>query len=269
LTINGFPGGMTAKGKPINMKTLSLAFAFVLMLSTGVAAEKETRFFEMRTYYAAPGKLDDLQARFRNHTLKLFEKHGMVNVGYWLPLTNTENKLVYLLAYPSREARNKSWKEFGADPEWQAAAKESERNGKLVARADSVFLKATDFSPLVEPKAAATPHVFELRTYKAAPGKLDALLTRFRDHTTTLFAKHGMSQFGYWLPTEPKDGAGETLIYILAHKSREAAESSFKAFRADPDWVKAKADSEVDGSLTVKDGVQSLLMAPTDFSPAK
>src|SRR5882724_9944946 len=98
------------------------------MLSTSLA--QETRFFEMRIYYATPGKLDDLLARFRNHTTALFEKHGIVNIGYWLPLTSSENKLVYLLAYPSREAREKSWKEFGADPTWQEVAKESERNGK-------------------------------------------------------------------------------------------------------------------------------------------
>jgi len=73
------------------------------MLSFGTA--QETRFFEMRVYYAAPEKLGDLQARFRDHTKALFEKHGIQNLGYWLPLTNTENRLIYLLAYPSREAR--------------------------------------------------------------------------------------------------------------------------------------------------------------------
>ena len=233
------------------------------------ALGQETRFFEMRIYYAAPGKLDDLLARFRNHTTALFEKHGIVNIGYWLPLTNSENKLVYLLAYPSREAREQSWKEFGADPTWQQVAKESERNGKLVAKVESIYLQPTDFSPLVKPERSAPPRVFELRIYQASPGKLDNLLARFRDHTAALFNKHGMGQFGYWVPTEKKDGAGEKLIYILSHKDAEACASSFKAFRADPDWVKVKAESEKDGSLTVKDGVQSTLMASTDFSPAK
>jgi hypothetical protein len=240
-----------------------------LTISSGVAAEKDSRFFEMRTYYAAPGKLDDLQARFRNHTTGLFEKHGMINIGYWVPLTNTENKLIYLLAYPSREARERAWKEFAADPAWHAVVKESERNGKLVSKADSVFLTATDFSPVVKPESSQPPHLFELRTYRAAPGKLENLLARFRDHTTTLFAKHGMTQFGYWLPTEKKDGAGEILEYILVHRSKEAAEASFKAFRADPEWIQAKSASEVNGPLTAKDGVQSVLMVPTDFSPAK
>jgi len=240
-----------------------------MMLANAVAAEKETQFFEMRTYYAAPGKLDALLARFRDHTTAIFEKHGMVNVGYWVPLTNSENKLVYLLAYPSREAREKSWKEFAADPEWQTVARNSEQNGKLVSRADSVFLEPTDFSPLARPERSSASRLFELRIYHAAPGKLDSLLARFRNHTTRLFAKHGMAQFGYWVPVDKKDGAGDTLIYILAHKSREACEASFKAFRADPEWLKAKAESERDGALTVKDGVQSILMEPTDFSPAR
>jgi hypothetical protein len=251
------------------MKLFILSMVFGVMLSSGAAAEKETPYFEMRTYYAAPGKLDNLLARFREHTTKLFEKHGMVNIGYWVPLTNSENKLIYLLAYPSREARAASWKEFSADPDWQAVAKESEKDGKLVSKVESVFLTATDFSPEVKPEESRTPRVFELRTYHATPGKLDALLARFREHTTNLFEKHGMVNFGYWVPTEKKDGAGDTLIYILAHKSREACEESFKAFRSDPEWIQVKAKSEENGSLTLKDGVQSVLMTPTDFSPAK
>ena len=243
--------------------------ASTILFSTGMAAEKEIRFFEMRTYYAAPGKLDDLLARFRNHTTKLFEKHGMENIGYWVPLTNSENKLIYVMAYPSREARDKSWKEFMSDSEWQAAAKESEKNGKLVSRAESVYMAATDFSPAVNPENVKEPRVFELRTYHAAPGKLDALLARFRDHTVGLFNKHGMGNFGYWVPTEKKDGAGETLVYILTHKSQQACEDSFKSFRTDPEWTKVKADSETNGPLTAKDGVQSVIMVPTDFSPAK
>ncbi len=238
-----------------------------MLLATGAAAGKETRFFELRTYYAAPGKLDDLMARFRDHTMALFEKHGMSNIGYWLPLTNSEDKLVYLLAYPSKEARETAWKEFMADPAWQAVVKESERNGKLVRKVESVFLTPTDFSPEVKPERGGATRVFELRTYHAAPDKLDSLLARFRNHTTRLFARHGMQQIGYWVPTEKKDGAGDTLIYLLAHKSREAQEASFKAFRTDREWLQIKNESEANGPLTVKDGVQSVLFSPTAFSP--
>jgi NIPSNAP protein len=246
-----------------------LLVSSLLCAGTCLAAEKETRFFEMRTYYAAPGKLDDLLARFRDHTLKIFEKHGMANIGYWLPQTNSENKLIYLLAYPSREAHDRSWKEFSADPEWQSVAKQSERQGKLVTKVESVFLQPTDFSPEVRPETSGAPRLYELRIYQAAPGKLDELLARFRNHTMTLFARHGMSQFGYWVPTEPKDGAGERLIYILVHKDHAAWADSFKAFRADPEWIKVKADSEANGSLTLEGGVKSVPMISTDFSPAR
>ena len=123
----------------------------VMAQSGGNSVAKDSRVFEMRTYYAAPGKLEDLQARFRNHTVKLFEKHGMTNIGYWVPVDEktgqpTGNTLVYILAYPNAEARAKAWDGFRADPAWAAARNESEKNGKLVEKIDSVFLKATDYS---------------------------------------------------------------------------------------------------------------------------
>ena len=110
-----------------------------------------SRFFEMRTYHAAPGKLEALHARFRDHTNKIFTKHGMDLVGYWVPMNKAgqyENTLVYILAYPSREAHDKAWKDFSADPEWQAAKTASEKNGALVVKVDSVFMTATDYSPV-------------------------------------------------------------------------------------------------------------------------
>jgi hypothetical protein len=254
------------------MKTI-LPFALVTALTaiTTVSAAADTRCYEMRVYYAAPGKLDALNARFRDHTYKLFENHGMVNIGYWLPMTNTESKLVYLLAYASREAREKSWKEFMADPEWQTAYKESEKEGKLVAKAESVFLAATDFSPAIKPSATTEPRVFELRTYTASPANLHSLLARFRDHTLKLFEKYGMTNIGYWTPAEQKGENGQKLIYLLAHKSQEAAAEAFKAFRADPDWIAVKKASEAKagGSLTVQDGVKSEFLLPTDYSPTK
>jgi hypothetical protein len=108
--------------------------------------------------------------------------------------------------------------------------------------------------------------VFELRTYTAAEGKLDALNARFRDHTNKLFAKHGIEMVGYWTPTDGEKSK-DTLIYILAHASREAAAKSWKDFRDDPDWKAALAESEKDGKLTTK--VESVFMRPTDYSPMK
>jgi hypothetical protein len=112
---------------------------------------KDSRCFELRTYTAAPGKLEELHARFRNHTMKLFKKHGMEVVGFWGPTDKergSENTLVYVLAFPSREAREKAWQAFRADPEWQKAQSESEKNGKLTEKVESVILMATDYSPI-------------------------------------------------------------------------------------------------------------------------
>jgi hypothetical protein len=108
------------------------------------------RVFEIRTYTANEGKLNDLQARFRNHTTKLFKKHGMTNVGYWVPADAplSENTLIYVLAYPSREAAKKSWDGFRNDPEWHKARDASEVNGKLVSKVESVFMTPTDYSPM-------------------------------------------------------------------------------------------------------------------------
>jgi hypothetical protein len=234
-------------------------------------APKDARIFEMRTYYAAPGKLDALLARFRDHTLKLFEKHGMTNIGYWVPAENPDGRLVYLMAYPDRETQQKAWKDFWVDPEWKAVVAESEKDGKLVAKIEFVLLKATDFSPVVTPAAAPEARTFELRVYKATPGRLPNLLARFREHTLALFTKHGMTNIGYWTPLDKEQGADDTLIYLLAHKSAAACAESFKTFRVDPAWEAAKKASEekAGGSLTVPDGVKSTLLTPTDFSPMK
>ena len=225
----------------------------------------------MRTYYAAPGKLDALHARFRDHTMKLFERHGLQNVGYWVPMDNPENKLVYVLSYPSREAREKSWKDFMADADWQKAWKESELNGKLVNKVESYFMTATDYSPRIKTPENKASRIFELRTYTATPGHLGDLDARFRNYTVKLFKKHGMRNVAYWHLMQDQKGADNTLIYLLAHKDKEAAAKSWDAFRNDPKWQKAKKESEekASGSLTVPDGVKSVYMVPTDYSPIK
>jgi hypothetical protein len=113
---------------------------------------------------------------------------------------------------------------------------------------------------------AQSPRVYELRTYHCMPGRLEALKTRFRDHTTKLFAKHGMKNIGYWIPADAPDSQN-TLIYILAHNSREAAEKSWKEFRADPEWNAVRDASEKDGKIVEK--ADSVYMTPTDFSALK
>lgn len=253
------------------MRATYLMVAVMLMGSVTVwaADNQESRVYELRTYYAPAGRLDDLQARFRNHTLKLFEAHGITNIGYWVPLENPDNKLIYLVSFPSREAQEQSWKDFLADPKWKEVKALTEAKGSIVSKIESVTLVATDYSPEVKP--AAQGHVFELRTYTAAPGKLDNLNARFRDHTVKLFEKHGMTNIGYFVPLAGQPGAGNTLIYMLAHKSTDAAKVSFDAFRQDPAWVAARKDSEdkAGGALTVQDGVKSVFLEATVYSPLR
>jgi hypothetical protein len=112
--------------------------------------KKSDRFFELRIYTASEGKLEALHARFRDHTNKLFVKHGMDLVGYWTPVDGAESKntLIYILGYPSKEAREKSWADFQADPDWKAAKAASEVNGSLVAKVETKFLSPTDYSPI-------------------------------------------------------------------------------------------------------------------------
>mgnify|MGYP001216543683 CR=1 FL=1 len=136
----------------------ALLFLFTCILlglqSTSVeAAKKKTdRFFELRTYTTHEGQLDNLHKRFRDHTNRIFKKHGMELVGYWTPVDGAaaKNTLTYILAYPSRAARDKSWKAFMKDPEWQKVFKQShvDAGGKIVKKVQSTFLSPTDYSAI-------------------------------------------------------------------------------------------------------------------------
>jgi NIPSNAP len=137
------------------MKRLLLTLATVIMISIPAAADEpkpasDTRVFELRTYYANPGKMAALHARFRDHTIKLFEKHGMTVIGFWSPMEKdkAEEVLVYILAFPSKEAADKAWKAFREDPDWLKAKAESEKDGPLVKKVESIFLNPTDYSKL-------------------------------------------------------------------------------------------------------------------------
>ncbi len=136
----------------VSVAVFVAAFALATAVQVGsvVRAQSQKRVFEIRTYTANEGKLLDLHARFRNHTLRLFEKHGMTNVGYWSPEDTplSQNTLIYVISHDSREAAKANWDGFRKDPEWVKVQTESEVNGKLVAKVDSVYMDATDYSPM-------------------------------------------------------------------------------------------------------------------------
>jgi hypothetical protein len=242
------------------------------MLATALPASPVTdRCYELRIYTAGPGKLSNLHARFRNHTLRLFEKHGMTSVGYWVPVENPENKLIYLLSYPSRAARDESWKNFRADPAWQAAKTASEVDGPLAIAVEEHFLQATDFSPEIVPSVRSVRRVFEMRTYHATPENLGRLVARSRDNTDWLFNLYGVTNIGTFTVEPPQAGSKDSLIYLLAHQSLESGEEAFKKIKADRDWatIKERSEEEAGGPLVQPSGVESIYLEATDYSPTK
>jgi len=142
--------------RAVKRRTLlqALPAAAIIPASVWAAARQDNSnsagsVFELRVYHAAPGKLSELEARFCDHTVKLFERHGITNVAYWTPVDEPEKSktLIYILQHPSREAAAANWKSFQDDPEWKSVKEKSEANGKLVESIDSTYMALTDFSP--------------------------------------------------------------------------------------------------------------------------
>lgn len=247
-------------------------FAFLLALcwfTTAFTQSTDTRLYELRIYHTENGRMNALIQRFTNHTTKLFEKHGMTNEGYWLDMADS-NKLLYIVSFPNLVARDSAWKSFIADPEWVKVRDNSEKDGKILKKIESIYLTKTDFSTIIKHRKKRAvkkqPYVFELRTYYCLPDRLPALESRFRNHTMRLFEKHGMVNIAYWKTVE-KDGQQPRLVYILAHPSEAAGKASFDAFVKDPSWIKVRDDSEKDGKIIEK--IESVYMKPLPFSKIK
>lgn len=130
------------------------ALVAIVAYSAGVSRSEDKkaapRVYELRTYTTEPGRLPALHARFRDHTMRLFEKHGMENVLYWVPTDETlkDNTLIYVISHASLDAAKKSWEGFRSDPEWKKVAAESEKDGKIVAKVEFHYMTLTDYSPI-------------------------------------------------------------------------------------------------------------------------
>jgi hypothetical protein len=248
------------------MKHIILLFTF--LLSTTALWAEDTRCYELRVYTANEGKLEALNARFRDHTCKLFEKHGLTNVGYWVPEDTSDNRLIYVISSPNRAAHGKSWKAFLNDPDWKKAFANSTKDGRLVGKIESTFMSATDYSPPVKSVIAKKERVFELRTYVTAPNRLDNLHARFRDHTCGIFETHGMTNIAYWTPTDEKKGKSNTLIYIISHSNTPQAKKNWKGFIGDPEWKKARTASVKDGKILAK-APHKVFLKAVDYSQIK
>ncbi|WP_111671742.1 NIPSNAP family protein [Algoriphagus litoralis] len=250
------------------MKRITSLLLLMLLGISSVFAQlpkvSKSKYFEIRKYYAHPGKLPDLLKRFEDHTMKLFEKAGMENIIYFVPEENTDNSMTYILGYPDEASREKSWELFLNDPEWKAAYEASRVNGPLVKSIDQTFM-------VLAPELNDTPiptesGIFQMRTYHCFPGKIENIQARFRDHTRELFEKQGLKNYPYWLTVE-KDGAQPKLVYLLGHDSKEAFNAAFDRFRVDPEWVKARDASEESGKIVEK--VDAVFFKTVPFSPMK
>lgn len=248
----------------MNARIILGFLTYLLTLST-IHSNASAEVFELRTYTTHEGKLETLNTRFRDHTVQLFERHGIESIGYWVPTDGekSENTLIYVVRHESRDAAKASWKAFLADPDWKKAAAESRKGGPILARPpESVFMETTDYSPSWHQHKSSPSSVFELRIYQAAEGKLEKLDARFRDHTIKLFDKHGIESVAYWHAIDPPMSA-DHLFYIVRHESREAAKANWPAFGKDPAWKKAAKESGV-GKLAKKP--DATYMKATDYS---
>lgn len=230
--------------------------------------------FELRTYTAAPGKLDELDTRFRDHTVGLFKKHGMTPIAFFHVHTPqgqpADDRLIYLMGYKDRAARDESWRTFAADPEWRQVYADSQKDGSLTSKIENTFLNAADYSPALNQTSAATARHFELRTYTANPGKLENVHNRFRNHTMGIFSRLGMTNFMYWRPVADQPAMTDKMVYLMAYPTAAARLTMWQAFSADAEWVKVRTESEKDGPLLKSPGgVVSVQLTPTDYSPLK
>ena len=142
---------MTKRVAALAISVVALVFVGGFVVGSAVRAQSDAkRVYELRTYTAPEGKLTDLDKRFRDHTMRIFRKHGMESVGYWHPqdAPDSSNTLIYIITHKSRDAAKKSWADFSADPEWQKVSAESQVNGRIVSKVVSVFMDPTDYSPL-------------------------------------------------------------------------------------------------------------------------
>ncbi len=264
---------------------LSLLFAYFAIAITGLnsaSAQNEKaadeKLYEIRFYVTNPGKLDALNARFRDHTMKLFEKHGIENIAYWTVLEGdktdgekADNMLIYIIAHKDAAAKDASWKAFGADPEWQAAREKSEADGKILAEAPrSILMTKAEFSTMdwpVDNDSDTPAKLYELRQYNDGKDRVPFTVDRFGSGEVKLFTDAGMETIDFWKATD--DSA---FIYLLAHKNRDASKESWGKFMKNfgPFLTNYKATKDQPAADAAPgNGMEVRFLTPTDYSPRK
>lgn len=189
--------------------------------------KKDNRLYELRVYFANPGMLDRLVNRFEHHTFHFFAKHKMQVLGLWLPLNNSENKLIYILSFPDQKAYERSWEDFKNDPQWIAIKEQSSRDGELVASMKTMVMHTFDFSP--DHLTPGAHHLFELQTYKIAPNNLELLRPMLGQRDVRLFQKDQVSIIKYWEAAEQEGDRSNLLICLLVHTLQKEGQEADKA----------------------------------------
>lgn len=252
---------------------VGLVFRLLLAVSVGLLiigpsyaqpvppSRTEQQVFELRTYTVVAGRLDELHTRFREHTIRLLEKHGATSLGFWVPSDNSDNKLVFLLSYPTQSARNRTWSTLVADPEWLRVKQSSEhREGKLVERIESRFLAATEYSPALRPVRETDQREFELRTITADAARAEAAHTKLRTETLPELERNGAVIRGVW--TVRSASESETTILYLVARTPRVGESEADSVIASLNGVGMRRPA-------VRPDSSILLLRATDYSPMK
>ena len=230
----------------------------------------EGPLYELRIYQASEGRFQHLIKRFREHTDRIFKKHGLKALGYWIPTDGSvkkRRKFVYLLQHPSRYEAYRNWTNFFNDKEWERVMDKPEFQGLLSEKPTSIFLSLNDYSVAARNDIEKPGGSFELRTDVVNPGKLPMLNARFRKHTTSLFNRHGIQNVSYWTPFDQPDSK-DTLIYLVHHANRKQADLNWEAFGQDPEWKKVARESQIQGKLLARPP-ERLYLKALDFSPLR
>ena len=280
------------------IKSFLPMIAVFLMAGTAALAQSPAanKLYELRSYVPEAGRQSDVLKLISESGMPVMARHNIALVGAWTNVDPKDERVFTLISHKDKASSDAAQSAMQNDPAWKEIIQKTVIDGKKAVKSfERVFLTVNDYSPVLDVKQVGN-RVFELRTYAATKGNLPALNARFKNHTLGLFSKHGMTNILYCsvLDGEPLTcaklleavspvgkgmadmdaslpAAGNSLVYFIAHASPEAAKANFGKFSADEEWTKALKSSEAaaGGSLTVKNGVKSLFLQPTEFSPLK
>ena len=235
-----------------NVLTILLFF----LACVAYSQKPDSTIYELRIYKAAEGKRDQLTNMIQNSAEKMFEKHGMGVIGFWTDADSS--RVIFIIAHKNKMGMENSWKDFYSDPAWPSLKANLSNEGPVTVSIKSIPMEGADILPKMETINPSTPHRDELRIYTCYPDRLPNLINRFRAKTNSLFAKHQMYGIAYWKTIEV-NGKQPQLIYILRHKDKEGQVANWKEFRADPEWIAFKDETEKDGKIVDKVDVVNMM----------